>query len=132
MRQTPNKSSCEYPKRKVIEKYLKIVDSIDKRVKERNTVLERHFKLLLDPKLTHKNVEDRMVSILDKPLHLPPLFLASSLGFNKHTWSKTTEILLSEFNLEKKLKHPTMRNALLFEKLKMLVTKMNDKERRKR
>lgn len=132
MQQTPNKKSCEYPKRKVIEKYLKIVESIDKKVRRRNAVLERHFKLLLEPKPAQKNIEDKLVSILDKPLQLPPLFLASSLGFNKHSWSKSVEILLSEFNLEKKLKYPTMRNALLFEKLKTLVIRLCDKERRRR
>lgn len=132
MRKASGKSCCEYSKRSVIKKYVKIVNSIEKRMAERNAVLERHFKMLLEPRPEAQDINTRMGTVLEKPLQLPPIFLTSSLGFNKHTWNKGAEVLLAEFNLERKLKYPTLRNALLFEKLKMLIMRLQEKEKRKR
>ncbi|KAL0266056.1 UNVERIFIED_CONTAM: hypothetical protein PYX00_011773 [Menopon gallinae] len=88
--------------------------------------------ILLELNPEAQDINTRVNAMLEKTPQLPALFLTSSLGFNKHTWNKGAEALLSEFSLERKLKHPTLRNALLFEKLKMLVIRLQDKEKRRR
>lgn len=132
MRKTSSKSYCEYSRRKVVKKYIKIVENIEEIIKRRNSVLERHFKLLLEPAAANKNIETQLSTALEKPQQLPPIFLASSIGFTKHAWNKNTEALMAEFDLKKKPQFPVLRNALLFEKLKLLAIKLQSKERKKK
>ncbi len=56
----------------------------------------------------------------------PSAFLASSLGFNKSNYFSKYNEILQKFNLHRKPRVPTLKNALHFERLKILLIKYFD------
>ncbi|EEQ81923.1 hypothetical protein NCER_101468 [Vairimorpha ceranae BRL01] len=118
----------------IAESYAKLIRNIRELKSTRDSIINRHFY-----ELYHYNIdelEDRDVRIkrlIGKSTSYPNSFLASSLGFNRTTWVKKYEEILGKFDLGKKPKYLTMRNMMLFEKLKLLVIKyFNSKKKDKK
>lgn len=118
--------------RSTIEQYIEIITNIEERMDARNMVLEKHFKILDSKSALLAESPAKPAVQLERSISLPNIFLASSLGFNKLNWTKNVESILSHYNLGKKLVIPTLRSAILFEKLKIIMVKLQEKERKKR
>ncbi|RVD92296.1 hypothetical protein TUBRATIS_12060 [Tubulinosema ratisbonensis] len=130
----PNlKKVLVYKNKKLIKKYIKILLNLDKRIKNRNEFLKRHLPILLQPSTKeYQDINTRVTSVIEKTNIIPSICLASSLGFNKNSWSKQVESVMNEFGLSKKPKYFTLRNVLAFEKLKLLVLKLVEKEKKEK
>lgn len=103
---------------------INLLEEIEELSSTRQGILERHFYELINYNM--EDLEDRdamIIRIIGKEPTHPNAFLASSLGFSRSTWNKKYESLLSKFGLGKNLKHQTLRNMQLFEKLKFLVVR---------
>lgn len=117
----------------LVEKYVEVINNIEDLAVKRNSILNRHFY-----ELQHYNIDKledrdgRIVRILGKPFTYPNAFLASSLGFSRTTWIKKYEDILAKFGLTKKLQYQTLRNMVLFEKLKLLVFKYFENKRKEK
>ncbi|TBU02704.1 putative DMAP1-like protein [Hamiltosporidium magnivora] len=111
----------------LLVKYENILKNIDEYKKQRNDIIRLHFGELNTYNLREmRDIDQKILEIIGKePIH-PPVFLASSLGFNKMNWNKSFSKILGHFNLGQRLKYPTAKNAFKFEKLKMLLIKYQE------
>ncbi|KCZ75491.1 hypothetical protein H311_03531 [Anncaliia algerae PRA109] len=133
MKKVVPKKISVYKDKKVIKKYTKILLSIRKRMKDRKAFINRHLPILLQPSTkAYQDINTRVSSAIEKTNIIPSFCLASSLGFNKNTWNKNVENIMNEFGLGKKPKFFTLKNALVFEKLKLLVIKLVEKEKKEK
>ncbi|AFN82362.1 hypothetical protein EROM_010170 [Encephalitozoon romaleae SJ-2008] len=124
----------EFSNDPVICRYLEILNSIESIRRDRDDVLSTHFNELSTYNINE--LEDRNAVIrrlINKEFTYPSAFLASSLGFNKTTWNRDYERTLREIGMYKRPKYSTLRNMLLFEKLKWLVIRYHEaKQKRKK
>ncbi|EOB14419.1 hypothetical protein NBO_28g0058 [Nosema bombycis CQ1] len=107
--------------------FLNLLEKVEELSSKRKQILERHFYELT--KYNIDDLEDRdsiITRIVGKAPSHPNAFLASSLGFTKSSWNKKYENMFLKFGLDRKLKHSTYRNMLHFEKLKLLVIKYHE------
>lgn len=133
MKKVISKKITNFKNKKIIKKYIKILLNLDKRIKDRNTFIKNHLPILLQPNTKeYQDINTRVSSIIEKSNIIPSFCLASSLGFNKNTWSKPVENIMTELGFKKKVKFFTLRNVLAFEKLKLLVLKLIEKEKKEK
>ncbi|KMV66692.1 hypothetical protein M970_010200 [Encephalitozoon cuniculi EcunIII-L] len=117
----------------VVRKYLKVLNSIESIRKDRNDVLSIYFNEVFTYNID--DLEDRSAVVkrlINREFTYPNAFLASSLGFNKTTWSRDYEKTLKEIGMDKRPKYSTLRNMLLFEKLKWLIIRYHEAKQKKR
>ncbi|CAD24908.1 hypothetical protein [Encephalitozoon cuniculi GB-M1] len=117
----------------VVRKYLKVLNSIESIRKDRNDVLSIYFNEVCTYNID--DLEDRSAVVkrlINREFTYPNAFLASSLGFNKTTWSRDYEKTLKEIGMDKRPKYSTLRNMLLFEKLKWLIIRYHEAKQKKR
>lgn len=133
MKRVISKKTTIYKDKKIIKKYLKILFSLEKRQKKRKDFLSRHLPILLQPSTKeYQDINSRINNVIEKQNILPQICLASSLGFNKNTWNKQVEAVMNEFGFGKKVRNFTLRNVVGFEKLKILVVKLVEKEKKEK
>ncbi|WUR03881.1 uncharacterized protein VNE69_06194 [Vairimorpha necatrix] len=114
-----------------VEKYVDLIKNVDNLRSKRESIINRHFYELYNYNIDKLEDRDGRISrIIGKTFTYPNSFLASSLGFNRTTWAKKYEEILGKFDLSKKLQYQTLRNMVLFEKLKLLIIKYNDIQRK--
>ncbi|AFM97649.1 hypothetical protein EHEL_010240 [Encephalitozoon hellem ATCC 50504] len=114
-------------------KYLEILNNIESIRRDRDDVLSAHFNEVNIYNINE--LEDRNAVIrrlINKELTYPNAFLASSLGFNKTTWNRDYERTLREVGMYKRPRYSTLRNMLLFEKLKWLVVRYHEAKQKKK
>lgn len=122
---------CEFNDTPVSRKYIEILNSIESITEARRGVLMNHFNELCTYNID--DLEDRhavIKRIVNKELTYPNAFLASSLGFNRTTWHRDYEKTLSDIGMYKRPKYGTLRNMLLFEKLKWLIIRLNERRQK--
>lgn len=100
-----------------------MLESLPETMEKRKKILKVHFGELYAMKPDEESIENRITRIIGKIHPHPYIYFASSIGFNKMTWSKTIEKFLAQFGLGMRLKYPTLRNYQKYEKLKYLLLK---------
>lgn len=128
MKKKAEKQDHEFCNTSVARKYIAVLNSIEHIRAARHHVLLTHFNELCTYNID--GLEDReavIKRIVNKDLAYPGAFLASSLGFNRMTWHRDYEKILSELGMYKRPKFSTLRNMLQFEKLKWLVIRLHEK-----
>lgn len=113
-----------------IQKYKKIASQITTLTNTRNRIIAHHFpELLLPPLKVTEDVEKKIQEIIGRDIIHSSVFIASTLGFTKSNWNKTIEKTLVDLGLGNKLRCPSFKNMLRFEKLKHLIFKYLEKKK---
>lgn len=90
----------------------------------RDIVIQKHFgELTITPILEE---QEKLISInefINKEITYQPVFLGSTIGFNKNNWNKNIEKLLEPYSIKQKPLYSVKENCYLFEKLKYLALK---------
>ncbi|KAF7684502.1 hypothetical protein TCON_0311 [Astathelohania contejeani] len=130
----PNSQQSTYytfRNKKLGARFTHLLSSIDEISNKRKEIISTHIgELYL---LNMKDVQDidgRIHELIGKNINHPTVYLASTLGFNKLTWNKNVEAILEPFGLGQKLKYPSYENAIKFEKLKLLILKYLELEKK--
>ncbi|ADM10889.1 uncharacterized protein Eint_010250 [Encephalitozoon intestinalis ATCC 50506] len=128
-----NGQDYEFCESSTIQKYCEILNNIESIRRDRDDVLSTHFNEVCTYNIS--DLEDRAAVIrrlINKELVYPNAFLASSLGFNKTTWNRDYEKTLREIGMYKRPKYSTLKNMLLFEKLKWLIIRYHEAKQKKK
>lgn len=108
----------------LLRKYINVLRNTNELVKKRKSLINKHFYIAnIKPAEEKPTIENKIQDILGKEVNHPSVFLASALGFTKSNWSKTIERLLIEIGLTERIKCPSYKNMVKFEKLKLLIFK---------
>lgn len=114
-------------------KYLEIVDDIESMSRDRERVLLAHFNEVRTYNIDDLEDRDAVIKrLVNREFVYPNAFLASSLGFNKTTWSREYEKMLREVGMYRRPRYSTLRSMLLFEKLKWLVIRFHEAKSKRR
>jgi hypothetical protein len=128
--ESPQKS-YEFSRNPATERYIAFLNDIEGIRKRRNEIVLKHFNELLTCNIDYLEDKQALINrIISKDLVYPSAFLASSLGFNRSSWQQGYEKILSEVGMHKRPKYSTLRNMLLFEKLKWLIIRYYERKKR--
>jgi hypothetical protein len=95
----------EYRRKEFLKGYNELLKSMPQIRKEREEIIKRHFgEITLYNMKDVQDMDIKIAEIIGKGQTYPTLYLASSLGFNKITWSKGVERILSQFGTHRGLK----------------------------
>ncbi|KAH9412128.1 hypothetical protein HK407_01g00190 [Ordospora pajunii] len=128
-----NDECHEFYEDEAIHKYVQMLNSVETIWKDRRRVMSMHFGELYIYNID--DLEDKSATVkrlINREVSYPNAFLASSLGFNKTTWSRDYERTLREIGVDKRPVHTTLRTMLLFEKLKWLVVSYHEMKNKRR
>jgi len=110
-----------------VNEFVDLVRNIDG-LRRRNSFINRMFWEYNNININElEDTEMKYKRIVSEKKSYPSAFLASSLGFNKGNLNSRYLQILNAFGLDKKPRAPSLRNALAFEKLKLLIIKYFDK-----
>ncbi|ELQ76413.1 hypothetical protein THOM_0600 [Trachipleistophora hominis] len=116
-------------KHKLLSTYRDFLGSLPSTLDRRRKILQTHFGEILVAIPTEEDFESKINNIIGKLHPHPYIYLASTIGFSKMTWNRSVEKILDQFGLKMKLKYPTLKNYLRYEKLKYLLIRYFDKRK---
>lgn len=115
----------------LIENYEKSIESLNLWKKKRASVLNRIFWELNNINIDEfEDLDSKFIKLIPEKRVYPNTFLASSLGFSKSSLDSRHTSILHKFNLENKPKVASLKNSLHFERLKLLMNKYLDKNKK--
>ncbi|EIJ88244.1 hypothetical protein NEPAR06_0349 [Nematocida parisii] len=116
---------------KLVEWFVDLIKTHDKLMLARNVVLNRHFgELSVSANLEEQEKLLLIHEYINKELVYPPVFLGSSLGFNKNNWNKNIEKILEPYGIRQKPVFCAKDTCYLFERMKYLILKYMEKIRK--
>lgn len=113
------------------ENYEKSIENLSLWKKKRICVLNRIFWEFNNINIDEfEDLDSKFIKLIPEKRVYPNAFLASSLGFSKSSLDSRHTSILHKFNLENKPRVPSLKNALHFERLKLLMNKYFDKNKK--
>ena len=117
---------------KVLEEFIMILSQIEQLREERSKMLSVMFWEYENLNISHyEDAETKFARFVPEKRTHPSTFLTSSLGFTKSAMQVKYNSILSKFNLEQRPVTNTLENALLFEKMKLLIICYYDMQKKK-
>ncbi|KAI5192042.1 hypothetical protein NEMIN01_1790 [Nematocida minor] len=115
----------------MVEWLVDIIKSHEKLKKARNAVLNRHFgELGVSANLEEQEKLLLIHEYINKDFVYPPVFLGSTLGFNKNNWNKHIEKILEPYEIKQKPIYGVKETCYLFERMKYLILKYMERIRK--
>lgn len=109
---------------KTLETFIEILRNVDKFQKGRADSLNRMFWEYNNLNINEfEDTETKYQKIIPDKRSYANAFMASSLGFNKSTMQVKYNEILHRFKLDRRPQVASLRNALHYEKLKVLIIK---------
>lgn len=133
MKKKTNTDTYEFSNTPIVRKYVEVLNNIESIRASRQSILQTHLNELCTYNID--DLEDRnavIKRIISRELTYPSAFLASSLGFNRTTWNREYEKTLNDIGMCKRPKYSTLRNMVLFEKLKWLIIRFHERKQKRR
>lgn len=115
----------------VVEWLVNIIKTHEKLKKARDSVINRHFgELGVSANLQEQEKLLLIHEYVNKEFVYPPVFLGSTLGFNKNNWNKHIEKILEPYGIKQKPVYGVKETCYLFERMKCLVLKYMERIRK--
>lgn len=107
-----------------LDAFIGILGSVEQDKERRAASLDRMFWEYNNLNINEfEDTETKFAKIVAEKRTYPPAFVASSLGFNKSTMQVKYNDVLMRFGLERRPVVASLRNALHYEKLKIMIIK---------
>lgn len=107
-----------------LDAFIGILGSAEQDKERRAASLDRMFWEYNNLNINEfEDTETKFAKIVAEKRTYPPAFVASSLGFNKSTMQVKYNDVLMRFGLERRPVVASLRNALHYEKLKIMIIK---------
>lgn len=116
---------------KMVEWLVDIIKTHENLKKARDAVINRHFgELSVSANLEEQEKLLLIHEYINKEFVYPPVFLGSTLGFNKNNWNKHIEKVLEPYGIKQKPVYGVKDTCYLFERMKHLVLKYMERTRK--
>ncbi|KAI5161635.1 hypothetical protein NEAUS03_1695 [Nematocida ausubeli] len=116
---------------KLVEWFVDLLKTHQTLKEARQVILDRHFgELGISANLEEQEKLLLIHEYINKELVYPPVFLGSTLGFNKNNWNKNIERMLEPYGIRQKPVFCTKDTCYLFERMKYLMLKYMEKIRK--